>query len=313
MTELKEAGLLNDTGLDVVPLAGYIGAEISGVDLSGPLEDSVIEEIRSALHTHKVVFFRDQEIGHAEQIAFARRFGKVTPAHPHEESPPEGFPEILPIDSRRYEANLGRKRTSYDSSWHTDVTALVNPPAASILRSHLLPPYGGDTSWTNLVAAYENLPKDFRDFVDKLDIKHQFNTKAVDGSQRDRKVREANLVAFHPAVRVHPVTGERALFVSPGFTRGAREIRGFTPSQSEGILKLLWEEATRTEYTVRFRWAPGSVAFWDNRATAHLAISDAGHLGYDRVLYRVTLEGDIPKGVDGRESELVSGQPFYGS
>lgn len=313
MTELKDTGVAFDTGLDVVPLAGYIGAEISGVDLRGPLEPAVVDEIRSALHRYKVIFFRDQEIGHAEQVAFARLFGKVTPAHPHEESPPEGFPEILPIDSRRYESNLGRKRTSYDNSWHTDVTALVNPPAASILRAHILPPYGGDTAWTNLVAAYQNLPKELRDFVDTLDIRHQFNTRATAGSQRDRKVREANLAAYHPAVRVHPVTGERALFVSPGFTRGPREIRGFSPAQSQRILELLWEEVTRTEYTVRFRWAPGSVAFWDNRATAHLAIADAGHLGYDRVLYRVTLEGDIPKGVDGRESELISGRPFYGS
>lgn len=120
-------------------------------------------------------------------------------------------------------------------------------------------------------------------------------------------------MTYHPAVRVHPVTGERALFVSPGFTRGAREIRGYSPTQSEAILKLLWEEAIRTEYTVRFRWAPGSIAFWDNRATAHLAIDDAGHLDYDRVLYRVTLEGDVPVGVDGRVSESVSGEHFYGS
>lgn len=309
MTDLQDSALR----LDVVPAAGYIGAEISGVDLREALSPSVVEEVRAALHRYKVVFFRDQQIGHAEQVAFARLFGKVTPAHPHEENPPEGFPEILPIDSRRYETSLGRKRTSYDHSWHTDVTALVNPPAASILRADILPPYGGDTSWTNLVAAYENLPRDLRDFVDTLDIKHQFNAKAAAGSQRDRKVREANLAAYHPAVRVHPVTGERALFVSPGFTRGPREIRGFTPTQSERLLNLLWEEATRTEYTVRFRWAPGSVAFWDNRATAHLAIADASHLDHDRVLYRVTLEGDIPRGVDGRESELISGEQFLGS
>ncbi|ASR01690.1 TauD/TfdA dioxygenase family protein [Gordonia rubripertincta] len=299
--------------LDVSPSTGHIGAEISGVDLRGPLESAVVEEIRQALHTHKVIFFRDQQIGHAEQIAFTRLFGKVTPAHPHEENPPEGFPEILPIDNRRYETNLGRKRTSYDHSWHTDITALVNPPAASVLRAEILPPYGGDTAWTNLVAAYEGLPKELRDFVDTIDIKHQFAPRAVEGSQRARKVAEANLVTYHPAVRVHPVTGERALFVSPGFTRGPREIRGFSPDQSGKILELLWQEATRTEYTVRFRWAPGSVAFWDNRATAHLAIADAGHLGHDRVLYRTTVEGDVPKGVDGRESESISGQLFLGS
>jgi alpha-ketoglutarate-dependent sulfate ester dioxygenase len=299
--------------LDIAPTSGYTGAEISGVDLGGPLDAATVAEIRSALLRYKVIFFRDQRIGHAEQIAFARLFGKVTPAHPHEENPPEGFPEILPIDSRRYEAQLGRKRTSYDSSWHTDVTALVNPPAASILRAHILPPYGGDTAFTNLVAAYENLPKGLRDFADTLDARHAFAARAAAGSQRDRKIRQTALVAWHPVVRVHPETGERALFVSPGFTAGPRELRGYTPSQSDAILRLLWEEATRTEYTTRFRWAPGSVAFWDNRATSHLAIPDAGHLGHERVLYRVTLEGTAPEGVDGRSSELVSGEPFYGS
>ncbi len=299
--------------LDIAPTSGYIGAEISGVDLSGPLDAATMAEIRSALLRYKVIFFRDQQIGHAEQIAFARLFGKVTAAHPHEENPPEGFPEILPIDSRRYEAQLGRKRTSYDASWHTDVTALVNPPVASILRAHILPPYGGDTAFTNLVAAYENLPQGLRDFADTLDARHAFSTRAAAGSQRDRKIRQTALVAWHPVVRVHPETGERALFVSPGFTAGPRELRGYTPSQSDAILRLLWEEATRTEYTTRFRWAHGSVAFWDNRATAHLAVPDAGHLGHDRVLYRVTPEGTAPEGVDGRTSELVSGEPFYGS
>ena len=299
--------------LDVAPTSGYIGAEISGVDLSGQLDAATVAEIRSALLTYKVIFFRDQQIGHAEQIAFARLFGKVTAAHPHEENPPEGFPEILPIASRRYEAQLGRKRTSYDSSWHTDVTALVNPPSASILRAHILPPYGGDTAFANLVVAYENLPKGLQDFADTLDARHAFSARAAAGSQRDRKIRQTALVAWHPVVRVHPETGERALFVSPGFTAGPRELRGYTPSQSDAILRLLWAEATRTEYTTRFRWAPGSVAFWDNRATAHLAVPDAGHLGHDRVLYRVTLEGTAPEGVDGRTSELVSGEPFYGS
>jgi alpha-ketoglutarate-dependent sulfate ester dioxygenase len=301
-------------GLGIAPTSGYTGAEISGVDLRGPLDAATVAEIRGALLKYKVIFFRDQQIGHAEQIAFARLFGKVTPAHPHEDNPPEGFPEILPIDSRRYAERQGRKRTSYDANWHTDVTALVNPPTASILRSDILPPYGGDTAFTNLVVAYENLPKGLRDFAGTLDAKHAFSTRNLaPGSQRDRKIRETALVAWHPVVRVHPETGERALFVSPGFTRGPRELRGYSPTQSEAILNLLWEEATRTEYTTRFRWAPGSVAFWDNRATAHLAVPDAGHLGHDRVLYRVTIEGTVPEGVDGRKSELVSGEPFYGS
>jgi taurine dioxygenase len=300
-------------GLEISPSAGYIGAEIGGVDLSRPLSDEVTAELRAALLKYKVIFFRDQRVGHAEHVAFARRFGRVTPAHPHEDNPPEGFPELLPIDSRRYEQRLGRRRTSYDAAWHTDVTALVNPPAASILRADILPPYGVDTAFTNLVAAYENLPEALRDFVDTLDAKHAFSISAKPGSHYERKIRETNLVAFHPVVRLHPETGERALFVSPSFTNGPREIRGFGPRQSERLLELLWEEATRPEYQLRFRWTSGSIAFWDNRSTAHLAVGDAGHLGHDRVLYRATIEGDVPKGVDGRESELVSGAPFYGS
>ncbi len=303
-------GTSTSVGLDIAPSSGYIGAEISGIDLRGPLDEATVAEVRAALLKYKVVFFRDQQIGHAEQVAFARLFGKVTPAHPHEHNAPEGFPEILPIDSRRFERRVGRKRTSYDGSWHTDVTALVNPPAAAILRADILPPYGGDTAFTNLVAAYENLPQGLKDFADTLDARHAFVPRSKAGRQR---VGVDWLEAFHPVVRVHPETGERALFISPGFTDGPREVRGYTPRQSEQILELLWEEATRPEYTVRFRWQVGSVAFWDNRSSAHLAIADAGHLGYDRVLYRVGLEGDIPRGVDGRESELLSGAPFFGA
>ena len=132
-------------------------------------------------------------------------------------------------------------------------------------------------------------------------------------SNRAEAIESNPLRTFHPVVRVHPETGERALFVSPGFTRRAKNIRNLGPRLSSHLLDALWEEATRTEYTVRFRWQPGSVAFWDNRATAHLAIPDAGHLGHDRVLYRVTIEGDVPQGVDGRLSESVEGEPFYGS
>ncbi|WP_067678475.1 TauD/TfdA dioxygenase family protein [Nocardia miyunensis] len=297
----------------VSPLSGYTGAEISGVDLSENLSDEDVAAIRQALLEWKVVFFRDQTIGHAEQIAFARRFGRVTPAHPYEDNPPEGFPEIFPIDSRRYNQQYGRKRTSYDSSWHTDVTALINPPSFSILRADILPPFGGDTTWTNLVAAYQNLPSELRDFVDRLDAEHTFENRAAQGSSRAAAFENKPLRTFHPVVRVHPETGERALFVSPGFTRRTKNLRNLTPRLSSHILEALWEEATRTEYTVRFRWQPGSVAFWDNRATAHLAIADAGHLGYDRVLYRVTIEGDIPEGVDGRRSESLEGDPFYGS
>jgi taurine dioxygenase len=302
--------------LDVRPVAGHIGAEIHGIDLGADLDEPTIAGIRSALLRWKVVFFREQSIGHAEQVAFSRRFGKLTAAHPHEDEPPEGFPEILPVDSRRYERKFGRKIATYDNGWHTDVTALVNPPWASILRAETVPPYGGDTAWTNLVAAYEGLPVPLRQLADELRAKHSFGQLRqgiASGSSYAQKIAANPLVAIHPVVRVHPETGERALYVSPSFTSHDNEIIGFSPRQSKQILELFYEEVARPQYTVRFRWEPGSVAFWDNRATAHLGPSDLGHLDFDRVLYRTTLEGDIPVGPDGVPSELVAGEPFLGN
>ncbi|WP_322761892.1 TauD/TfdA dioxygenase family protein [Frankia sp. Cr2] len=305
--------VVHELGIDIRPLSGYTGAEVHGVDLSRDLDDQTVAEIRSALLRWKVVFFRDQSIGHAEQIAFAAKFGELTLAHPYEDAPPDGFPQILPIDSRRYEAKFGTRKVTYDNGWHTDVTALVNPPAGSILRADIVPPYGGDTAWTNLVAAYEGLPAPLQSLADQLRARHSFGGNrrlfAAD-SDYARKVAAEPLVAIHPVVRVHPETGERALFVSPSFTAGENEIIGFSSRQSRRLLELFYEEVSRPEYTVRFRWQPGDIAFWDNRATAHLGPSDLGHLDFDRVLYRVTLVGDIPVGVDGKQSELITGQPF---
>jgi taurine dioxygenase len=303
-------------GLEVRPAAGHIGAEIAGVDLGSDLDDATIAEIRTALLRWKVVFFRDQQIGHAEQVAFARRFGKVTPAHPHEDEPPEGFPEIFPIDSRRYERKFGTKRVTYDNGWHTDVTALINPPWGSILRAETVPPYGGDTAWTNLVAAYEALPDELRTLADGLRAKHSFGllkSASFANSSYGQKIAANPLVTIHPVVRVHPETGERALYVSPSFTTYESEIIGFPRRLSQQILELFYQQVARPEFTVRFRWAPGSVAFWDNRATAHLGPSDLGHLDFERVLYRVTLEGDVPVGPDGRPSESVQGEAFLGN
>ncbi|WP_069163295.1 TauD/TfdA dioxygenase family protein [Nocardia altamirensis] len=297
----------------ITPVAGYIGADVAGVDLRAELTDREVEQITAALHKYKVLFFRDQHIGHAEQIAFSRRFGAVTPSHPYDDDAPTDFPEILAVDSRLYEKRFGVKKFSYTNFWHTDVSPLINPPAASILRAEIAPEQGGDTGWTNLVAAYENLPAALREFVDGLRAEHRFGgSRPVWNADSDyaKKVAAAPLVTEHPVVRVHPVTGERALFVNPGFTT---RIVGLSPGQSDAVLKLLFDEVANPAYTVRFRWAKGSIAFWDNRATAHLAPSDLDHLDVTRVLYRTTLEGDIPVGVDGTPSTSVSGAQFTGA
>jgi taurine dioxygenase len=304
--------------IDVRRIAGHIGAEIAGVDLSGPLGEEVVADIRAALLAHKVIFFRNQDLDHAGQIAFARRFGELTHAHPHEDAPPEDFPQILTIDPRKYEQRYGqsyqevfRKRQySYYSGWHTDVTAAVNPPAASILRAESVPDFGGDTTWTNLVAAYEGLSEPVRRFADTLRAEHRFLAGYQGGAGDDklrRRIEDNLLVSIHPVVRVHPETGERALYVNPGFTDRIVDV---SPQESRRILDLLYEEITRPEYTVRFHWEPGSVAFWDNRATSHLAPTDLDHLDVERVLHRVTLIGDRPIGPDGFESQIVAGRPF---
>ncbi|MFC1418632.1 TauD/TfdA dioxygenase family protein [Streptacidiphilus cavernicola] len=303
--------------LTVRQVAGHIGADIHGVDLAQPLDPAEVQQIREALHRHKVVFFRGQELDHAAQIAFARQFGELTYAHPHDDTPPEDHPEIFTIDPARFEQRYGkgfrdeyRKRQySYFDGWHTDVTAAVNPPAGSILRAERVPEAGGDTTWTNLVAAYQGLSAPVRAFVDTLRAEHRYGGSARISGDSDyaKRINDNLLVSIHPVVRVHPETGERALFVNPGFTSHLVDV---SPAESKRILDLLYAEITRPEYTVRFRWEAGHVAFWDNRATAHLAPRDLEHLDVERRLHRVTLIGDLPVGPDGRSSELVEGRPF---
>ncbi len=297
------------SGITVTQLAGHIGAEIGNLDLAGPVSDAAIHDIRQALLQWKVVFFRNQNIDHAAQVAFTRRFGEVTYAHPHEDQPIEGHPEILPIDRSRYERRNGLRRASYENRWHTDVTAAVNPPAASILRAVNVPSFGGDTQWTNLVAAYEGLSAPLRALADTLKAEHRFaaNQRIPAGSKLAQRFAQNPLVAIHPVVRIHPETGERALFVNPGFTS---HLVGLSAVESSKLLEIFFEQITRPAYTVRFHWNNGDIAFWDNRATAHLAPQDLDHIEVERVLYRTTLVGDVPVGPDGFHSELLEGEIF---
>lgn len=196
------------SSLTIRPVAGHIGADIDGADLSQPLPDGTIEEIRQALHRHKVVFFRGQTLDHTSQIAFARRFGELTYAHPHDDAPPEDHPEIFTVDPDRLEKRFGKGfRDEY--RWHTDVTPAVNPPAGSILRAEVVPDFGGDTQWTNLVAAYQGLSAPVRAFVDTLRAEHRYGGSYGVKGDNDfaRSVNKNLLVAVHPVVRVHPETG----------------------------------------------------------------------------------------------------------
>ncbi|MDO3636313.1 TauD/TfdA dioxygenase family protein [Mycolicibacterium arseniciresistens] len=302
MTQVAQA-------LDVRPQSGWTGAEIHGVDLTAPLSDAHVAEIRAALLKWKVVFFRDQFIGHDDHLRFASAFGDPTPAHPLFDAIPDPqYPTIYPIFRDRFKARYGASRGFDRANWHADVTAAVNPPAASILRAEVIPPYGGDTQWSNTVAAYEGLSEPVRRLADGLRAVHRFSPPDGTTATEDyrQRVSRRPLLTEHPVVRVHPETGERALYVNPGFTS---HIVGVSPHESRRLLGLFYDELSRPEHTVRFKWEPGSIAFWDNRSTVHLAPSDLT-TDDDRRLYRVTLVGDVPVGPDGLPSVALDGEPF---
>ncbi|WP_144632024.1 TauD/TfdA dioxygenase family protein [Bordetella genomosp. 13] len=294
--------------IEVRPLSLHTGAEIHGVDLRDDLDADTVAQIRAALLTWKVVFFRDQNLGHADQIRFGRRFGDLTVGHPVF-GYVDGYPELYSVAKNRFKARFdGEQLVRPWSGWHTDITAAVNPPAASILRGVTIPPYGGDTQWTNLVAAYEGLSPTLRGFVDGLRAIHRFTPPEGRQAKQEfiKSLADTPLVSEHPLVRVHPETGERALFVSPGFIK---QIVGLSPRESEHLLALLFEQILKPEYIVRFKWQAGDIAFWDNRATAHRAPSDINQTDFDRQLYRITLVGDVPVGPDGQSSTAIQGDP----
>jgi len=256
----------------------------------------------------KVIFFRDQHLNHAQHVAFGKQFGDLTLGHPVFGYEP-GHPEIYSVGRDRFKKRFeGPRLVRPWSGWHTDVTAAVNPPAASILRGVVIPPYGGDTQWTNLVAAYQGLSPTLRSFVDTLQGEHKFTPPEGNRAKQEfiTKVAATPLVSHHPLVRVHPETGEKALYVSPSFLKN---IVGLHPRESEQLLTLLFEHVIRPEYTVRFKWQEGSLAFWDNRSTAHLAPVDIFDTEFDRQLYRITLVGDVPVGPDGKTSVSIEGAP----
>jgi taurine dioxygenase len=309
---------------DVRPLAGHIGAEIVGVDLTQPLDDAVVDAIRATLLRWKVVFFRDQRVTQDQHIAFGRRFGDVTPAHPTLPAAFLDHPEILLLDNEQFAKQ--EKKTPRDSAaddddsprtpalsiesrWHTDVTFVPNPPMGSILHGVVVPPYGGDTQWTNCVVAYERLSEPIRTMIDSLHAVHQNALPVARGElspQLQQQFQSQDLRAVHPVVRVHPETGERSLFVNPNFTSHIQEL---SRQESRHLLAMLYEHMTNPEFTCRFRWEPDSIAFWDNRATAHLVPTDVPK-GQRRSMQRITLAGDVPIGPDGFESRALAGMTF---
>ena len=303
-----QASLERAAHIQVTPLSAHTGAQIDGVDLRQPLTPEDVATLRLALLRWKVIFFRDQHLSHEQHVAFARQFGPLTVGHPvfgHVDGHAELYSIAKHRKANRYEGAAEQRPWT---GWHADVTAAHNPPAASILRGVTIPPYGGDTQWTNLAAAFDALSSPFQHFVSGLRGVHQFSPpEGAQATDEYRQlVRNRRLVTEHPLVTVHSETGEKVLYVSPGFLQ---RVVGVAPRESRVLLEYLWEHAVSSEFTVRFKWAPGSIAFWDNRSTAHLPPKDIFALDFERQLYRATLVGEVPVGVDGRPSVAVEGDP----
>jgi taurine dioxygenase len=274
--------------IGVRPVTSALGAEISGVDISKTLDDETVAEIRAALLQHLVVFFRDQALTPETLLAFARRFGKLA-RYPFVEGM-DAYPDVVEVVKREDEKH------NFGGIWHSDTAYLDKPPMGSVLYAVDIPPLGGDTLFANMYSAYETLSDGMKRLIDGLQaVNSAHKPDAALGrvqrvSERPTGKDEVTTLAIHPVVRSHPETGRKALYVNRGHTV---KIDGFTEEESRPILEYLFAHQTRPEFTCRFRWTPGAVAFWDNRAAQHNAIND--YHGYRRVMRRVTLAGERPQ------------------
>ena len=272
--------------IDVLPLTGAIGAEISGVDISEPLPAETIGEIRQALLDHLVIFLRDQQITPEQQIAFVSRFGEPD-IYPFVKGL-EDYPEITPV------LKLPEETVNFGGIWHSDTVYQAQPPMGTVLYAKELPPVGGDTLFANQYQAYEALSAPLRDFLDGLTAINSAAKGSAAATRSDRVSdagtgRQEVLEAEHPVVRTHPETGRKALYVNSGHTI---RFGGMTEAESTPILEFLYQHQIKPEFCCRFVWSPGAMAFWDNRCAQHYPIND--YHGHTRLLHRITLKGDKP-------------------
>jgi len=271
--------------IKVRPLALALGAEISNVDLGAPISDATFDAIHAALMQYQVVFFRDQRLSVEQQIALAARFGPPTYSRKLPKFEGQDYASLLQSDGSN--VNVGGR-------WHTDATDFIAPPMGSILYAERSPSVGGDTLFASMYAAYEALSPGMRAYLDRLTARHD-NSLTIRRFAGTGKITADGLVVTppveHPVVRVHPVTGRRALYVNSSYTQS---IVGVPDVESRHILDMLFEHVQLPEFQMRFQWQPGSMAIWDNRCTQHYAPNDYRE---PRRMRRVQIDGDVPKGV----------------
>lgn len=261
---------------------------MEGVQLAEPLDNSAFDRVSRDLAEYQVLFFRDQALTPVQHRDFAARFGKL---HIHPIYPSHGeAPEVVVLDTQAVDL-------TDNAIWHTDVTFTETPPMGSILIARQVPDTGGDTLWSSNTAAYEALSPPMQRFLSGLTATHDISQsfpaqrfgKSADAQARLDNARRQNPPVSHPVIRTHPVTGRKALFVQEGFTTHINEL---TPPESRALLALLHAHSVKPEFTVRWKWRVGDVAFWDNRVTQHYATDD--YRPSRRVMNRATIVGEKP-------------------
>ena len=280
-----------DLPFTLSPVTGALGAALGDITLAPDLPQPTIDAISAALVLHKVLFFEDQGLSADDLLAFGRRFGLLE-EHPfvglYLDATRDAPPELIIVESKddvRSKADI----------WHSDVTWRLEPSLGTILRCNIIPPVGGDTLFADMGAAYRGLDDETKALIDGLTAFHdwghfrrELQRSGIDPA-KIAELKERFPPAEHPVVRIHPVSGEKILFVNAGFTT---RIKGWPEDESRALLRRLYLQAWKPDYQVRFRWKPNAIAFWDNRSTQHYAVNDYG--GQHRRMERVTIAGDRP-------------------
>ena len=277
---------MHNRQIEVQPISGGIGAEIHNVDVSQDLDEATVGDIRKALLEHCVIFLRNQKLDAERHKAFTRRFGKIF-IHPNYKGM-QTDPEVIVITREPGDKKI------VGEEWHTDTTMMAEPPMGAILYAIEVPPYGGDTLFANQYQAYEALSDGMKEMLGSVRAVHSdrkvAGPRANKNAYRATKVREdadwRETISTHPVVVTHPETKRKLLYVNASYTMG---FEGMTEEESRPLLDYLLQHGHRPEFTCRFRWQPGSIAFWDNRACKHLAIHDAGP--FRRVMRRTQIAG----------------------
>jgi taurine dioxygenase len=280
--------LMTETRLEIRPLSTALGAEIFGIDLAEPLDEATVRVLRDALLEHVVIFLRDQDLGPQQLLALAERFGEAA-EYPFVKGLPD-CPLVLPVVKEAHE------RANFGGVWHTDTAYLERPAMATMLYALETPPVGGDTMFANMYLAYEALSEGMRRLLSGLRAVNVAGKPIALQTREEMHARRGTAAdveatsAVHPVVRTHPETGRKALYVNLAHTI---RFEGMTEAESAPLLDYLFAHQIQPEFTCRFRWRPGSLALWDNRASLHYPLND--YHGHRRLMHRVSIAGDRPR------------------